>query len=135
MAQHSKLPHIQEVCMTEMVARSCKKILNFKLARFTVLSGEKVKDLKTGLSHLDAGEVQEFKDRFEKTQKQIIVDLLNLIFGKSEISSDFWQVNLREQMYYDFKYRLKPKIDVGDFPIGALVNSVVYHYNVKIVDR
>lgn len=38
-------------------------------------------------------------------------------------------------MYYDFKYRLKPKIDVGDFPIGALVNSVVYHFNIKIADK
>ena len=61
------MPHIQEVCTTEMVARSCKKILNFKLARFTYLSGEKVKDLKTGLSHLDSDEVKEFKERFERS--------------------------------------------------------------------
>lgn len=88
-AQHSKLPHIQEVCTTEMVARSCKRILNYKLSRFTVLSGEKVKHLKDGLSHLNSDEIQEFKDRFEKNQKKIVVDLLNVIFGKSDLSEDF----------------------------------------------
>lgn len=38
-------------------------------------------------------------------------------------------------MFYDFKYHLKPKTDVKDFPIGALVNSVIYHFNIKLADK
>ena len=54
-----------------------------------MISGEKVKDITAGLSHLDSDEVKEIKQKFELSQKQIVVDMLNIIFGKSELSSDF----------------------------------------------
>lgn len=61
--------------------------------------------------------------------------MLNFVFGNSELSQQFWLISLREQMYYDFGYRMNPKTDIKDFPLGALLSSIVYHFNIKISDQ
>lgn len=50
--------------MTEMVARSCKRILNYKLARTTYLAGDSVKDVKSGMDMVSEAEMNNFKDIF-----------------------------------------------------------------------
>lgn len=82
--------------MTEMVARSCKRILNFKLARATYFAGESVKDVKDGMDLISELEKTNIKDMFNDNLKKITAEILNFVFGNSEISQAFWMVNLRE---------------------------------------
>ena len=133
--ESSKLPHIQEICMTEMVARSCKKILNYKLSRMIFMAGESVKDIDEGIDLMNEAEIIEAKQMFDNELKKLVADMLNFVFGNSELSKDFWKVNLREQMSYDFGYRMNSNTDIKDFPIGALLNCISYHFNIKLQDK
>ena len=84
--QSTRLPHIQEICMTEMVARSCKRILNFKMTRMTYFAGESVKDVKNGMDLMSELEISNAKEMFNQSLKKLTSEMLNFVFGNGEIS-------------------------------------------------
>jgi len=123
----SQVPHIQDICLTEMLARTCKNIINSQLSQLILENKEKYEELKivqkmknkilhekenySNTKTTKPNESHTFEESMIKTEIQehladqmkisngitarlhqdmnkktheLIVDMFNLIFGRSE---------------------------------------------------
>ena len=127
----TRLPHIQEMCMVEMVSRSCKRLLKKKLTALTLEAGDAVADVGIG-EEIDQKFYRTMKRTFEMEQKKLVAMFMNHIFGVSDTSKQFWSKVIRHQVHYDFHYKIEPSVDVQYLPTGALFNACVYHFDLKL---
>ena len=132
----TKLPHIKELCISEMIARSAKRIVNHKTAQFILVARQSVDEVEERPYMKITQNKRELIDMVDRDLKKIIVKVLNLIFGRSEASIDFWRTVLKSQVQLDFSFELDPDmVTVKDLPAGYLLNACEYHMNIELVEK
>ena len=94
-AERTRLPHIQELCIVEMIVRSSCRIFFYELTSLIIDAGNSA--LESDFQDLDAFESRRsrFVDLFNSELKKISVRCMNLLFGRSEDQGHFWELKLK----------------------------------------
>jgi len=128
----TRLPHIQEICAVEMVARSSKKLLFNELTEVTFMASQQIDTNNLNPQQFDRQKRKTMSNMFIEELKKIALKFLNILFGNSEESIIFWKEDLKRQIKYDFNFILSKKIDIEYMPHGALLDSFCYHTGVEL---
>lgn len=128
----TRLPHIQEICMAEMVARSSKRLLNRRITFTIVRSGELVADVRLASGKFENTEREILIKKFDEELQSVVVQFLNDLFGKSDRSDYFWANDLKNQIKYDYGYDLDHNININYMPPGALLSACVHHLRINL---
>ncbi|KAL4486687.1 hypothetical protein ABPG72_022162 [Tetrahymena utriculariae] len=154
-AQNTSLPFIQNLCLTDMVARAFKKILNFTISdiylRFNKflsqdeyqLSLQRQKQAtfqqnqgnaltpqqQTQLNANIQMREQKIK-QLDELVKEAVIDILNLLYGKDDETVKFHEI-LCQQIKYDFNY--DQSFEIKQLQRGQLLESICFHCDLNMV--
>lgn len=136
-AENTKLPHIREFLVAEIIARSARKCMDKELTHMIYRLGDRTKHADvTGWTQ---GTLMEIKDsflrEFSSDLKQVTLTILNLIMAKSEDSDRFWDKMLKPQIYADYRFKFPKNWTFDDLPGGCLVHACSHHLNLTLNDR
>ncbi|KRX09278.1 hypothetical protein PPERSA_05947 [Pseudocohnilembus persalinus] len=144
--QNSEMPHVQEICKVEMIARSFKKIFRAQLSEFVFKGFRQMNDIlfynisaeserdKRKLPRSGPNLTQIHKSpilqKLKEDSNKLCIEALNLLFGNTDNTKDFWNQILLPQIKIDFEY------DFGKFPVkitpGGIIHSILYHTRIQI---
>jgi len=115
--EYTKLPHIQDMCLVEMIARSSKKIVGKQIIDLIQNAGEmSIKIDEYQLSKLQEQKEELIKD-FDTELKVCIATFLNYLFGNSEAAKEFRRGKLTSQIKRDFNYKIEKVNKIEDLPV------------------
>lgn len=135
--QLTKLPHIKELCITEMIARASKKILSLVLSNMIFNAGRVANEAANANINLGFLEVEKEASikEFDLQIKIKIAQALNLIFGKSANASQFLESELKPQIFYDYNYKLHSKFEISTLPLGYMLQACSFHFCIKLKEK
>ena len=137
MYERSKLPHVKEMLSVEMVARSCRVILDKYMSHLIFNAGLAQDKMK--VEGMTATQLNNFKSvlitEFEEEIKILIVKMLNCLLGDSPKSRHFWETSLKSQVYYDYGHVFPKNWTPADAPSGSLLFATFHHFNIVMRDR
>eukprot|EP00742_Colponemidia_sp_Colp-10_P008032 GILJ01008667.1.p1 GENE.GILJ01008667.1~~GILJ01008667.1.p1 ORF type:complete len:1294 (-),score=234.16 GILJ01008667.1:164-4045(-) len=122
-SQLTRMPHIRNLCVTEMLARICKKI-------FRRLIREKIRMAK----HRDVKNAAEV----DKDIYVCVVDFFNLVLGSSIDSERFWGTVLLPKVSTHFEIPLEEierSREDGSVVLSGLFLAMQFHCGVKFEDQ
>lgn len=136
-AENTRLPHIREFLIAEIIARSTRKLLDKQITYMIYILGEKNKQPNnTGFLGPDLEiKKQLFIQEFNGDLKGVVLKILNLTLSKSEESSRFWESMVKPQVYADYRYVFPKAWSFDDLPGGCLVHACMYHFNIHLRDK
>jgi len=135
--ERSRLPHIREFLIAEVIARSVRKILD-KSMTHTIYRAGKITDVfKPDIYSGTSPEVirENFQADFDRSLKQIVVRVLNLTMGSSSESKKYWNAMVKPQVYLDYSFIFPKNFIFEDLPAGALAHACAYHFGIVLRDR
>ncbi|KAM3144382.1 hypothetical protein pb186bvf_003546 [Paramecium bursaria] len=114
----TNLVHIKEMCLSEMIARVCKKVLRNNLAdlmknlkiqitqKFQNNTQSEILEysLIQELSTQDIKDTQKLLAYQQKLLEEVGMDFINLILGTGKESDMFWNQIVQKQIWYDYQY-------------------------------
>ncbi|KAL4449083.1 hypothetical protein ABPG74_021075 [Tetrahymena malaccensis] len=154
-AQNTSLPFIQNLCLTDMVARAFKKILNFtisdiylrfnkflsqddyqlslqrqKQATFQQIQGNPLTPQQQAQQNANNQLREQKIKQLDELVKEAVIDILNLLYGKDDETVKFHEI-LCQQIKYDFNY--DQTIDIKSLQRGYLLESICFHCDLNMV--
>ncbi|KAG9393581.1 Clustered mitochondria [Carpediemonas membranifera] len=109
-ARLSRVPHVRQHAVTEMIARTAKTILNDSLRRMTRFFARHGVQPETQYDAEGFPIMEEPDDDYTGTQfKSIIVDLFNLVLGSGPESTQFWTETLVPVIEEDYGFTVDLK--------------------------
>ncbi len=100
-AELTKLPHVRDLMVVEMVARCCKKTLRRSQSR--LLKQHKNNPTDTMLK-MERDAMKEFIDQEMNT---LTITMFNIVLGSGRQSVQFWENVLIREVYEKFHYRVQ----------------------------
>lgn len=139
------VPHIRQLCITEMLGRTCKNILNEQMAEAIIEENQKLTRANFGLKKK---KLNVFADDFENDKNsdgkiephgmdgakdcsscqegdsvnECVIDILNLIFGRGEETDLFWSNYLVVQCVSKFEFEEAIAYTGYDGTVERLIN-------------
>eukprot|EP00743_Colponemidia_sp_Colp-15_P012837 GILK01014728.1.p1 GENE.GILK01014728.1~~GILK01014728.1.p1 ORF type:complete len:1099 (-),score=210.29 GILK01014728.1:114-3410(-) len=152
----SRLPHVRHVCLTDILSRTCKKILRLNLfdivnsrrnrpqnqvrdetasepkrrSMDSIMESTRRRSLSATARNGDSGVNQANSDFDMRT---CIVDFFNLVLGCGTESDVFWEEILKKEMSILFTYSLTSS-DRDLIHLPALFLSMQYHTGCRFKD-
>ena len=134
-AETTKLPHIREFLLCEIVARSVKKIVDKQVSHMIYRAGS----ISKSFPAMEGYEIEKMKaayaPEFTLELKRIVLNILNYTMGDSEEARYFWETYVKSQVYYDYNYLFASNFAFEDLSAGSLIHSCFFHFNLQMRDR
>lgn len=137
MAENTRLPHIREFLIAEIIARSARKLLDKELTHLIYKAGQLTRNADvSGLSpfEIESKKVEYIRE-FDSDLKELALRILNLTLSRTEDSELFWTYHLKPQIFADYRFTMPASWSLGDLPTGCVVNPIFYHFNLNMRDK
>lgn len=137
MIEKTKLPHISQFLLCEIIARSSSKIFSKFTTHLIIETGR----LQPRLDLVDYGE-HEFRQKrlklmeeFEEDLSGIALKIINLTVSLTAEAMDFWNRMIRPQVCYEYGYVIQESFKKDEIPMGMLCAACFYHFGMSMADN
>jgi hypothetical protein len=146
-AERTRLPHVREVVVVEMVARVAKAALRDEIQRIMSVAKRRVDQLSVSGSAkgknnkaprvLPSGLAHHFRNFAFQMQREIdqcVIAYFNLVLGRSAQSSDYWSAELLPAIKQKFQYHMEGA-QVRQVHRAQLMFAIQHHCAVELADE
>lgn len=136
-AEQTKLPHVKMFLITEIIAKSIKKIYEYSMTQLIWSAGQ-VED-STNQNFASETEFEAYRRElmadFEEAPRKLTVEVLNWALEDTQAGNMFWENYVKPQCQISYNFKFKPNFSRQQIPRGMLINALKFHLNVTLVDR
>lgn len=135
--ENTRLPHIREFLIAEIIARSTRKLLDKEIVYMTYKIGERNEHASFKGVHQSEIEYKKiaYINDFNQDLKGMVLKILNLTLTKSDQSYKYWEFMVKPQVFSDYRYTFPKNWSFDDLPGGCLIHACMYHFNIHLRDR